>query len=257
MACADGHSFDVAREGYVNLVGPGRPPRVSGDSKAMVTRRLAFLEAGHYRPAASRIARHAAAHLERLERSRPPVILDAGCGPGWYLSEVVDRLGGRTVRAVGTDVSKEAIRSAARRHPEHCFLIADTNVLLPLPDRSVSVLIDVFAPRNRAEFRRVLADDGLLIVAIPTPRHLRELPGGVRPLDVQPDKRPATLRALGPTFELELADQVTIALALSPEEVADLVLMGPGAHHLPSERIQVETPLQLTADIELLLLRPC
>jgi 23S rRNA (guanine745-N1)-methyltransferase len=256
VACDRGHSFDVAREGYVNLAGSGRPQRHTGDSREMVAHRRAFLAAGHFDPLADRIAAHVAAHLDALAGDEPPLILDAGCGPGWYLDAVVRGLGARAARAIGADLSKEAIRVAARRHPHHCFVVADTRELLPVGDRSVKVLLDVFAPRNRGEFRRVLADDGLLVVTIPGEEHLGELPERLRPVTVHPEKRATTLADLEPSFELVRVEAVTHALSLSPDHLRSLVLMGPGARHLDPGLMEIEASMEVTADFELLLMRP-
>jgi len=91
LRCASGHSFDIARQGYVNLLPGGARPGTA-DTAEMVAARQAFLTAGHYAPLAGAIADLAAATVAAGPR---PCVLDAGSGPGYYLAAVLDRLAGR------------------------------------------------------------------------------------------------------------------------------------------------------------------
>jgi SAM-dependent methyltransferase len=151
LRCRNGHSFDVARQGYVNLL-TGAVPAGLGDSAAMVAARADFLAAGHYRPITEALVR-AAGGARR--------IVDVGAGPGHHLAAVAGAVPGR--RGLALDASKHAARRAARAHPRVEAVVADVWRGLPLRDGAVDAVLDVFAPRHGAEFARVLAPGGALI----------------------------------------------------------------------------------------------
>src|SRR3954466_5497458 len=155
VRCPRGHSFDVAKQGYLTLTA-GRAPH-AGDTAEMVADRAAFLAAGHYDVVA-----------DALAAETPPtrgLLLDAGTGTGFYLARVLtDR---PYALGLGLDVSKPALRRAARAHPRAAAVLADLWRPLPVADGSAAVILNVFAPRNGPEFHRVLAPDGRLLVVTP------------------------------------------------------------------------------------------
>nr|WP_229783712.1 23S rRNA methyltransferase [Pilimelia anulata] len=284
LRCARGHSFDVARQGYVNLTA-GRAPH-TGDTAAMVAARADFLAAGHYRPIAAALAAAAAAHTARPTAAPPrgldagreqsaappdgpaaappsdpdtaaaadptagpaPLVVDAGAGTGYHLAAVLDALPGALGLAL--DASKPALRRAARAHPRAGAALADTWSGLPLPDGAAAVLLNVFAPRNPAEFRRVLAPGGALLVVTPEPDHLAELVAALDLLTVAPDKTDR-LAAL-PGFAVAGSTAHAAALRLSAAEVGTLVAMGPNAHHAdPAGPGAVPTPFATRFSVRL------
>jgi 23S rRNA (guanine745-N1)-methyltransferase len=236
LACAEGHSFDAARQGYFNLL-VGKGTAFQPDSADMVAARAAFLDAGHYRPLAAAVAGAAAPALQGPE----PAVLDSGTGTGHYLRAVLDGAGsagsaasagsaGR-IAAVGLDISKFALRRAARLNPEAVNLVSDVWQQFPVADSAVDVVMVVFAPRNAAEFARVLKPSGRLIVVTPRPGHLAEIASQAGMLGIEPAKDERLADALTGHFELLSAQDVDLALALSPQDVANLALMGPAGHH--------------------------
>ncbi len=237
LRCAGGHSFDMARQGYVNLLPGGARPGTA-DTAEMVAARQAFLAAGHYAPLADAIADLAAATVPPGPR---PCVLDAGSGPGYYLAAVLDRLAGRPPGpgpADGTgpvglamDISARALRPAARAHPAIGAVGWDTWRPFPVQDAVMSLVLDVFAPRNAAEFRRVLRDDGVLIVVTPAPGHLAELtgPAGLLAVDERKDERLAA--SLGAHFTLARDQGLSLRLRLTRAEAGALAGMGPSARH--------------------------
>jgi 23S rRNA (guanine745-N1)-methyltransferase len=236
LACAEGHSFDAARQGYFNLL-VGRGTAFQPDSADMVAARAAFLDAGHYRPLAAAVAGAAAPALQGPE----PAVLDSGTGTGHYLRAVLDGAGsagsaasagsaGR-IAAVGLDISKFALRRAAKLNPDAVNLVSDVWQQFPVADTAVDVVTVVFAPRNPAEFARVLKPSGRLIVVTPRPGHLAEIASQAGMLGIEPAKDERLADALTGHFELLSAQDVDLALALSPQDVANLALMGPAGHH--------------------------
>lgn len=228
LRCGSGHRFDVARQGYVNLL-PGPPPR-NADTSEMVAARERFLLAGHYTVLLDALEQAMAAQ-DGL--GQDPVLIDTGAGPGWYLAGLLERLAGHrpTVRGLATDVAVPAVRRAARRHPRMAAVVADSWAGLPIPDGVADVLLSVFAPRNPGEAVRVLRPGGRWIVLAAEPDHLAGLRRRLGLLNVEPGKQQRLLDSL--PAELKLVDswRVVASLQLSATAVADLVAMGPNAFH--------------------------
>lgn len=197
FACAAGHAFDLAREGYLNLLRTAR----SGDSGEMLIARRAFLDGGFYRPLADALGELVEAHLGQKIAA---AILDAGCGEGYYLRQIAERLRGRAPKLhldlVGLDSAKDAARMAARRQRDAFFVVADLQRGIPLQSAVLQAVLNIFAPRNLPEFARVLAPGGLLAIAIPAPDHLVELRETLDLLGMQDGKEGAIAAAMGDGF---------------------------------------------------------
>lgn len=169
FACANGHRLDRAREGYVNLLPGGRlKGRPAGDDEAMVRARRTVLDAGLYEP----IIEALAATVKRFTADLSwPAVLDCGCGEGTYLARATATA---DARGWGIDVSKAAVRTAARRH-RGLHLAVASSYILPFEDASFDVAMSVFSPRPFAEITRVLRRGGAALVVRPGPGHLAEL----------------------------------------------------------------------------------
>lgn len=219
VRCVTGHNFDIARQGYVNLLGG----RVGGaDTPAMVADRAEFLAAGHYAPLAGLLADLAAARAPR------GLVIDAGAGIGYYLGAVLDR----RPEAVGLalDASTAALRRAAK--DQRIGAVAcDVWRPWPVRDGAAAVLINVFAPRNGPEFHRVLRPDGVLLVVTPTADHLAELGPDAGMLTVDPNKDRRLAETLADRFEPVERRDLVIELTLSPDDVRRVIGMGPAAFH--------------------------
>ncbi|MEU9556453.1 methyltransferase domain-containing protein [Streptomyces fumanus] len=223
LRCPAGHTFDIARHGYAGLLTGTRA--TSGDDTAMVRARDRFLSTGAYAP-----VRDAAARLAAGAVTEAATVVDAGCGTGYYLAGVLDRLPG--ARGLGLDTSVRALRSAARAHDRAAAVAWDVFRPFPLADGVADVVLDVFAPRNPAEFHRVLRPGGRLIVVRPTGRHLTELRGTLPAMvTVDPVKEERLHRALDPFFTAAVTEQVEYRAELTREEAMDLVAMTPSARH--------------------------
>ncbi|MFF9131323.1 putative RNA methyltransferase [Streptomyces sp. NPDC014806] len=224
LHCPAGHAFDIARHGYAGLLTGARA--TSGDDASMVQARDRFLSNGAYAPILA-----AAARLAADARSEQATIVDAGCGTGYYLSGALDELPG--ARGLGLDTSVRALRLAARVHARAAAVAWDVFRPLPLDDQVADVVLNVFAPRNPAEFHRILRPTGRLIVIRPTGGHLAELRGRLSAMvTIDPAKEQRLHRALSPHFEAVTTEQVEYSAALSRPEVRDLVAMTPSARHL-------------------------
>lgn len=224
LRCPMGHAFDIARHGYASLLTGTRA--TSGDDAAMVQARDRFLSTGSYAP-----IREVGARLAADAVSEQATVVDVGCGTGYYLAGVLDHLSG--ARGLGLDTSVRALRLAARAHDRAAAVAWDVFRPFPLADGTADVVLDVFAPRNPAEFHRVLRPTGRLIVVRPTGRHLAELRGQVPAMvTVDPVKEQRLHRALTPFFEAVVTEQVEYSATLSRLDVLDLVAMTPSARHV-------------------------
>jgi 23S rRNA (guanine745-N1)-methyltransferase len=231
LRCPLGHSFDIAKQGYVTLLA-GRAAH-AGDSAEMVGARDEFLGGGHYDVISRAIAAATVRHLPAAVRQ--PLIVDAGGGTGRHLAVALDA----APDAVGlvVDVSKAALRRAARAHRSGDAALADTWRSLPLADGSAAVLLNVFAPRNGPEFRRILRPDGALVAVTPEPDHLIELVTALDLLDVDPEKADRIAAGLGSHFAPGPIEVHRVRLDLPRPAARALVAMGPSARHAGPDEV--------------------
>ncbi len=243
MRCERGHTFDAARHGYVSML--RSEARVdTADSAAMVEARAAFLGAGHY----SFLADAVAGATDRGPGGG--VVVEAGAGTGYYLARALDRHPERAGLAL--DVSKHALRRAARVHPRVAAVACDVWGTFPLRDASAAIVLSVFAPRNPKEMRRVLASDGLLVVVTPTRRHLEELSAPLGLLEVEERKHERLAESLDPLFAVDERVECESSMRLGHDDVLALGAMGPTARHstpeeLASAAARLEYPVLVTA----------
>lgn len=225
LRCPDRHTFDVARQGYANLL-PGDAHTGTGDTAAMVAARDAFLGAGHYAPIAAALAGAAPGG---------DCVADLGAGTGYYLAAVLDAR--PQARGLALDISKFALRRAARAHPRAGAVVCDAWRPLPLRDQAAAVVLNVFAPRNGPEIRRVLRPGGTLLVVSPTPAHLGELVGELGLLAVDERKQQRTAATLGPHLDFQGSTEHTFPMLLDHRAVRTVVDMGPSAWHTDPARL--------------------
>lgn len=165
--CANNHSFDKAKSGYVNLLPNNLPSGNHGDNKLMISARHSFLEKGYYLPLRDKLCE--AIGEIAFENS---VVLDAGCGEGWYTKGIFDFLKNACVLAL--DISKDAVKIAAKRDKNIKCAVASV-FHLPVADESVDVCVSVFSPLCESEFERVLKKGGFFVYVIPRENHLWSL----------------------------------------------------------------------------------
>lgn len=234
LTCASRHSFDAARQGYFNLL-VGKGTAFEADSAAMVEARFNFLGSGHYLPLAEAVA---AAVVPCLS-GEGAAVLDSGTGTGHYLRHLLDTAAGQgtELAAVGLDISKFALRRAARLNPEAVNLVWDIWQRLPLADSSVDAVTVVFAPRNAAEFARVLRPEGRLVVVTPRAGHLAGLASIAGMLAIEEGKDARLAEAMSRHFSATEGIDVDIPLALVSGDAADLAFMGPAGHHMSRDVI--------------------
>lgn len=241
-ACEKGHSFDIARSGYVNLLRSSAQGH-HGDDKLMVRARRDFLDKGYYDPFISAVA-DAAAQLA----PQGALVLDAGCGEGIYSAAVLRALAraDKAGELLGVDISKAALQYAAKRSPEFT-LCAASCAHLPVADASVDVLLNIFSPFVAEEFARVLKSGGVLLRAFPLREHLWELKELI--YDVPRDNPPTPLDA--PSFRLEEVREVRGRIHLPcNEDIMALFQMTP-YYYKTGAKDQAKAARALSLDVGL------
>ena len=235
LLCAGGHSFDVARSGYINLLQPqDRRSKQPGDTTAAVAGRRRLHDRGM-----TGLLAHAIAEI--VAASPSDIVLDAGCGDGFYLGTLARQTG---FSAHGVDISVPAIDAAARRYCGCEWIVANADRFVPYADRSFSIVLSITARMNASEFRRVLREDGRLLVALPAPEDLVELRGAGR------DRVARTVETFARDFTLVDRRRVTTAADLDAAAVHDVLL----SIYRPM-RSQPAQAMRVTFSLDLLLFR--
>lgn len=251
-ACVNNHLFDVAREGYVNLLlAQHRRSKDPGYSKEMIAGRRDFFDAGHYERLADGIAERVRAHLPVDTR---PMVVDAGCGEGYYLRRLRTHLHNQAAypdaALCGLDISKHGIRVAARRDPEGAYAVAST-YRMPLRADLVDVLLTHFSPVSPEDFRRVVKPGGVVLIGGPGEGHLFGLKELLYERPAQHE--PVATLAEEPGFELIETTTIRYPLQLrGPGQVSNLLLMTPfywSVDDATRERIAAVEALHTEVDV--------
>jgi 23S rRNA (guanine745-N1)-methyltransferase len=219
VRCAGGHSFDVARQGYLSLLAGDSAH--SGDSADMVAARERFLSAGHFDPLSAQLG---------AGLGDPARVVDLGAGTGRHLARALDDL--PSARGLALDVSKPALRRAARAHARAAAVACDVWGPLPLRDGAADAALTLFAPRNPPELARVLRRGGRALIVTAAPGHLAELAEPLGLLAVGEGKRERLDEQLAPELELVERRELEWTLALDRAGARDLAAMGPSAFHV-------------------------
>jgi 23S rRNA (guanine745-N1)-methyltransferase len=262
VRCGAGHVFDIARSGYVSLL-PAGAKVAGGDTAAMVQARADFLAAGHFAGLADELGQTAssavAAGAAAVGADVAGCVVDVGAGTGYYLAAVLERLPGRAGLAL--DISKFALRRAVRAHRRIGAVRCDAWRRLPVADSAAALALNVFAPRNGAEMRRILSPAGRLLVVTPTPDHLGELIGPLGLLTVDQRKQERLTEKLSPYFALAGRHEHRVMLSLTRGAVTALVAMGPSSWHADPPALaarigQLREPISVTLAVTLSVYQP-
>ncbi|KNE79459.1 MULTISPECIES: 23S rRNA (guanine(748)-N(1))-methyltransferase Erm(32) [Streptomyces] len=224
LRCENGHTFDVARQGYVNLL--RRPTKLAADTTDMVAARAALLDSGHYAPLTERLAGTA---RRAAGAGAPDCVVDIGGGTGHHLARVLEEF--EDAEGLLLDMSKPAVRRAARAHPRASSAVADVWDTLPLRDGAAAMALNVFAPRNPPEIRRILRPGGTLLVVTPQQDHLAELVDALGLLRVRDHKEGRLAEQLAPHFEAVGQERLRTTLRLDHDALGRVVAMGPSSWH--------------------------
>lgn len=247
--CSHNHVFDRARSGYVNLlISKQMGKAVHGDNKLMLQARRRFLEKGYYAPLRDALCD------EIFDRFCGGVVLDAGCGEGYYTSAISKSLmrSDNLIGIYGIDISKIAVDMAAKRHDDVIYAAASV-FHIPMKDDSCDMLVTLFAPYCGNEFARVLKHGGVMAMVIPSELHLWELKQKIYDEPYKNEVKPYELEG----FVLLESKHIRYEMKLgSQEDIQALFSMTPyyyrtGVHQ--QERLSALDKLDVTADFELLI----
>lgn len=236
LLCTRGHSFDIARSGYTNLLQPqDRRSKKPGDTAEAVAARRQLHDRGYTAPLLQGV-------MEMANANAGDTVLDAGCGEGFYLGNLAAATG---CRAHGVDISIPAVDAAARRYPACEWIVANADLFIPWADGAFSLVLSITARMNSAEFRRTLRPDGRLLVALAAPDDLVELRGRGR------ERVARTVETFAPHFALAEQCRVSTTAELDAAAVEDVLL----SIYRPMQA-QPARAMKVTFSLDLLLLRP-
>ena len=224
--CSDRHSFDIARQGYVNLLPVQQKHSLNpGDTRQQVLSRRSFLEEGHYEP----ICRTLIQEAQSLDIHGP--ILDVGCGEGYYSSALAKAL---EVELVGLDISKEAVRCAAAKYKDPLWLCA-TASHIPVADGSAQLITSLFALTMEEEFHRILAPGGYYFQVLAAQDHLLGLKSIIYPeLKLREKDSVPQLRG----FDLLQSVPISFTFTVQGQQVQNLFSMTPHVFRIGKEGAQ-------------------
>ncbi len=244
-SCENNHQFDMAKEGYVNLM-PAHHKRSKdpGDNKEMMQARRRFLDGGHYHPMRMKVAELCKHFLKNTNHQ----LLDIGCGEGYYTTYIADTLQEQSIeaRTFGLDISKVAIRYAAKRYPNCDFTVASSH-RLPFADDSLDGILRIYAPCKTQELNRCVKSGGVVITVTPAARHLYEFRQSIYQDVRLHEEQPEEIK----NFTLAHTEKVNYMMTLSGEEAFDLLQMTPFAWRASEEykaELKASKSLQCEAD---------
>lgn len=254
--CENKHSFDLAKQGYLNLLPVNqKKSKDPGDNQMMISARREFLELGFYDPLIESIKNLIINNLKF--NSNNINVLDAGCGEGYYSEKALNNLLGLETEILGTDISKYAVKNAAGKYKNNFYFVSSI-YNLPIADASIDLILSVFSPVMAEEFKRILSGQGYAIVVSPAPNHLREIAELIydtfRPHTTNIVENMSTL------FKHETRERSTFKIDMkNAESVLSLLKMTPyywstGIERL--ENITNKTELSVTCDFNIDIFKP-
>jgi len=252
--CSKGHTFDIARKGYVNLLLPGHTGSgTPGDTKEMLRCRREFLDQGYYKSFSDKLNEIVISYLAKDKKKEETIsLLDAGCGEGYYIwrlsKSLKEQYKDSQIDIYGIDVSKTAVNYACSRSKDIRFAVA-SNYHIPILDNSLDFILCSFAPRDEKEFSRILKASGKLIVAAPGPEHLFSL----RQILYDSPDNIGSRGDVGEAFSLLDQYRVRYTINLKTnKDILNLFLMTPYSRHAEVDSIEGKENFTTEVDINIL-----
>ncbi|WP_392341041.1 23S rRNA (guanine(745)-N(1))-methyltransferase [Moritella marina] len=244
LACEQRHQFDLAKEGYVNLLPvQNKKSKNPGDNKEMMQARREFLDQGFYQSLSDKVNSIA---QQALTAVSAPNVLDLGCGEGYYTHRLAQVISNTEPQIAGLDISKSAIRYAAKRYKSINFCVASAYAT-PFADASQDLVTRIYAPSQDAELARIIKIDGYLITVTPAAEHLFELK---QKIYQTPEKHDMTVEEIAGFTLVEqqrLTDVITLTQA---KDSKNLLEMTPLAWKMNDEQKAVLYAADLTLTLD-------
>jgi 23S rRNA (guanine745-N1)-methyltransferase len=262
VKCSEGHCFDVAKNGYLNLLLPSqRKSKHPGDSAEMIKARQSFLNAGFYSLLSDSINQHI---LEHVSPTGTTHLLDLACGEGYYLTRLLAALAQLNAEPfdehyslMGIDISKAAVKAAATRTKGIEWVVANINEL-PMKENALQILLCMFAIPDFKEVRRVVQKDGLVCMVLPGPHHLLELKQVIYQ-EIKRTEESQVIETAHQFLSLERKTEVKYEICLpSQEQISNLLMMTPHYYRVSlegKERLSRLQTLNVTVDARILMYR--
>jgi len=227
--CENHHSYDVAKQGYVNLhVVQHKHSKNPGDTPESVQARRAFLSAGYYAPLQQAV-------VEKIRDLRIENLLDIGCGEGYY----TNAMQAEVLQCVGVDIAKNAVQVAAKLNKEVTWVVG-TGATLPVLDESIDLCTSLFSPIPKQEILRVLKPKSYLMVVTPAPQHLYAMREALFE-EVKPHEPQKFVEQLQDEFNLVSEQVIGAPMVLPQADLKNLIAMTPYAYKAkPEHRLALE-----------------
>lgn len=250
--CENNHTYDIAKEGYVNLlISNQKRSKNPGDSKEMVLARVEFLSKGYYKVLSDKINEVIAECLGKNNDSKFN-IMDLGCGEGYYLTNLKNYMNNKNIKAncYGMDVSKEAVKYASKTNKD-CIWAVGNNFHIPAECKSIDCILSVFSPIDIDECNRVLKDDGVFVRVLPRTNHLIQLRNIIYS-EVHLNEK--VYKASAEENEYIKESNVTFDIRLNKEEILSLLKMTPHYWKSTAEnknKLELYEYLDITIDMRI------
>jgi len=250
--CENNHHFDLAKEGYLNLLPvQQKHSKDPGDSRQMILARNSFLEAGFYAPLAKAVAENVDVLRKKDQNMK---LLDLGCGEGYY-SRQIEALcrNSDQLELHGLDIAKNAIRSAAKKQKNAKYIVASSNKP-PYADQYFDLVFRVYAPSSDQQLKRIIKLGGSLLIVTPGPRHLWQLKECIYD---KVNEHSLELK-LPEGFEQIYSQRISYNISPDQDQRMALLNMTPFAWHADEEkqkRIHAPEKLEIETDFVLTLLK--
>ncbi|MFK7772530.1 MAG: methyltransferase domain-containing protein [Saprospiraceae bacterium] len=251
LKCENGHSFDFSKGGYINLILANQKKKNNpGDNKLMLDARDSFLDTGHY----DFLIEHIEEMIKSLglfSSSKDEVIhlLDLGCGTGYYTRNIFKQ---QFFEKIGVDISKIGIAKASKQDKTSTYLVGSA-FNLPIQDKSVDLLLNIFAPVYLEELKRVLKSGGYFIKVIPTGDHMKEVAELVyeefipHQSTIQDDLESNSM------FEIIKVEDLKKIISLSEPDLLNFISMTPYLYKFKKEQLESLKELSITISFKIII----
>lgn len=245
LVCENRHTFDIAKQGYVNLL--TKPVKSNYDQDLFNARQNIILTSGLFQPLHEILTKI----INDFQKDEI-VLLDAGCGEGSHLNRISENINSNRLTGMGLDIAKEGVQQAARKDENFLWLVGDL-ANLPFSNQSVHIILNILSPANYKEFTRVLQKDGLVIKVIPRNNYLQQLRNALGKQKKKKTNNEQMIKLFQENFQEVSTQKLTYQKKLQPIEQKNLVKMTPLSWNVDDEQMNnIETP-EITIDLDILI----
>ncbi|MDQ0352841.1 23S rRNA (guanine745-N1)-methyltransferase [Alkalibacillus filiformis] len=238
LTCQNRHMFDLAKQGYINMVQQSKKTQYD---QSLFEARQRLIQSGFYNQLMIQI--------ESLLQSRnTDFLLDAGCGEGSHLAQILDTVDHQL--GVGVDIAKEGIQTAAKTYENAQWIVGDL-ANTPFTDKAFDAIINILSPSNYQEFTRLIKDSGIVIKVVPGPNYLKELREQIfAGTNQEGYSNEETVARFKQFFHLTHRENVYDEVTLTEGQFHDLIQMTPLTQGIDLSSINFVEPI--TLDLEIL-----